>query len=267
MFQFAFHKKEIILLIEAIWLEYAWTLLILIGLEGLLSADNALVIAVIAKNLPERQKKRAINYGIICAFIFRFVSIFFISFLVNVWQVQAIGSLYLIYIGLKNIYKRYFSGNEINKKPTGKNEFSFLKVVMKIGLADIAFAIDSVLAAVALAITMPETSLPKIGGLDGGRFSLIVVATIAGLILIKFAASWFIKLIDKRPALEIVAYLIVIWVGVKLAIITLSHENVAILPKAFPHSTLWTTIFWGVLLGIAIIGWFVSGRNSAKNGV
>ena len=55
---------------ESIWLEYAWALLILIGLEGLLSADNALVLAVIAKHLPEEQKKRAINYGIIMAFVF-----------------------------------------------------------------------------------------------------------------------------------------------------------------------------------------------------
>lgn len=43
---------------ESIWLEYAWALLILIGLEGLLSADNALVLAIIAKHLPEEQKKR-----------------------------------------------------------------------------------------------------------------------------------------------------------------------------------------------------------------
>ena len=62
------HKREVLL--ESIWLEYAWALLILIGLEGLLSADNALVLAVIAKHLPEEQKKKAINYGIIMAFVF-----------------------------------------------------------------------------------------------------------------------------------------------------------------------------------------------------
>lgn len=55
---------------DSLWLEYAWALLILIGLEGLLSADNALVLAVIAKHLPEDQKKKAINYGIIMAFVF-----------------------------------------------------------------------------------------------------------------------------------------------------------------------------------------------------
>ena len=77
---------------ESIWLEYAWALLILIGLEGLLSADNALVLAVIAKHLPEEQKKRAINYGIIMAFVFRFAALFAISFIADVWQIQAIGA-------------------------------------------------------------------------------------------------------------------------------------------------------------------------------
>jgi len=61
---------------ESLWLEYAWALLILIGLEGLLSADNALVLAIIAKHLPDNQKKKAISYGIIMAFFFRFGALF-----------------------------------------------------------------------------------------------------------------------------------------------------------------------------------------------
>lgn len=246
---------------DTIWLEYGWTLLILIGLEGILSADNALVIAVIAKHLPDEQKKRAINYGILGAFIFRFASIFLISFLANVWQVQAIGAAYLIYIGAKHIYKTYFHSNNDQKDHNEDKKTGFWSTVTQIGVADIAFAIDSVLAAVALAVTLPETPLPKFGGLDGGQFAIIVAGTVAGLILIKFAADWFVKLLDKRPGLETVAFLIVGWVGVKLAVITLSHENVGILPETFPHSTVWTITFWGVLMGIAVIGWFVSGKN------
>jgi len=62
-----------------------WALLILIGLEGLLSADNALVLAVIAKHLPDDRKNKAINYGILMAFVFRFAALFAISFIANVW--------------------------------------------------------------------------------------------------------------------------------------------------------------------------------------
>ncbi|WP_188455062.1 TerC family protein [Virgibacillus oceani] len=248
---------------DTIWIEYAWTLLILIGLEGILSADNALVIAVIAKHLPDDQKKRAINYGILGAFIFRFASIFLISFLANVWQVQAIGAVYLIYIGAKHIYKEYIRSDKDQENNEDKKA-GFWSTVARIGVADIAFAIDSVLAAVALAVTLPKTPLPQFGGLDGGQFAIIVAGTVAGLILIKFAADWFVKLLDKRPGLETVAFLIVAWVGVKLAVITLSHKKVGVLPEAFPHSTVWTIIFWGVLIGIAVIGWFLSGKKQSK---
>ncbi len=252
-------------IMDSIWLEYGWTLLILIGLEGILSADNALVLAVIAKHLPDKQKKKAIDYGILIAFFFRFISIFLISFLAGVWWVQAIGAAYLIYLSLKYVYsnlirKKSKNGDEQSKK----NGSGFWPTVVKIGIADVAFAIDSVLAAFALAVTLPKTSLPQIGGMDGGQFSVIVAGTIAGLVLIKFAASWFVKLLDKRPGLETVAYLIVGWVGVKLAIITLSHKDVGILPLNFPHTTGWTITFWGGLLLLAVGGWFFSGRTSKK---
>src|SRR3954465_9924837 len=132
---------------ESLWLEYTWALLILIGLEGLLSADNALVLAVIAKHLPEDQKKRAINYGIIMAFAFRFAALFAISFIANVWQVQAIGAAYLLYLGLKHVIQtRLGKENEKihqddEKAAAGKGYWA---TVGKIALADLAFAIDSI---------------------------------------------------------------------------------------------------------------------------
>ena len=244
---------------ESIWLEYAWTLLILIALEGLLSADNALVLAVIAKHLPDEQRKRAINYGIIMAFAFRFFALFAISFIANVWQIQAIGAAYLLYLGLKHIIKARFGKDNKNiheddeKEAAGKG---FWPTVGKIALADLAFAIDSILAAVALALGLPDSPLDDFGGMDGGQFIVVVLGGIAGLVLIKFAATWFVQLLNKRPALETTAYAIVAWVGVKLAVITLAHEDIAVLNPHFPHSTAWTLTFYGVLVGIALLGWF-----------
>jgi YkoY family integral membrane protein len=250
---------------ESLWLQYAWTLLILIGLEGLLSADNALVLAVIAKHLPEEQKKRAINYGIILAFAFRFVALFAISFIANVWQIQAIGAAYLLYLGLKHVIQARFGKDNKNihkddeKESAGKGYWS---TVGKIALADLAFAIDSILAAVALALGLPDSPLDDFGGMDGGQFIVVVLGGIAGLVLIKFAATWFVQLLEKRPALETTAYAIVAWVGVKLAVITLAHEDIGILDHDFPHSTAWTLIFYGVLVGIVLIGWFAPGNKS-----
>lgn len=257
------HKRGEVLL-ESIWLEYAWALLILIGLEGLLSADNALVLAVIAKHLPEDQKKKAINYGIIMAFVFRFAALFAISFIANVWQIQAIGAAYLLYLGLKHIIKARFGKEnknireDIKKDAAGKG---FWPTVGKIAIADLAFAIDSILAAVALALGLPDSPLPDFGGMDGGQFLVVVIGGIAGLILIKFAATWFVKLLAQRPALETTAYAIVAWVGVKLAVITLAHEDIGVLDHHFPHSTVWTIIFYGVLVAIALLGWFAPGKS------
>ncbi|GJM73692.1 putative membrane protein YkoY [Paenibacillus macerans] len=251
------------------WLEYAWALLILIGLEGLLSADNALVLAVIAKHLPDEQKKRAINYGIMMAFVFRFAALFAISFIANVWQVQAIGAAYLLYLGLKHIIQaRFGKKNEDVHKDTkqvsaGK---SFWPTVGKIALADLAFAIDSILAAVALALGLPDSPLGEFGGMDAGQFMVVLLGGIAGLILIKFAATWFVKLLAQRPALETTAYAIVAWVGVKLAVITLAHEDIGVLDPHFPHSTVWTIVFYAVLVAIALIGWFAPSNKPSKAG-
>ena len=253
---------------ESIWLEYAWALLILIGLEGLLSADNALVLAVIAKHLPENEKRKAINYGIILAFFFRFFALFVISFIANIWQIQAVGAAYLLYLGLKHIIQaRFGKKNEDihkddEKETAGKG---FWPTVGKIAVADLAFAIDSILAAVALALGLPDSPVEDFGGMDGGQFIVVVLGGLAGLILIKYAATWFVQLLDKRPALETTAYAIVAWVGVKLAVITLAHEDIGILDHDFPHSTAWNLIFYGVLVGIALIGWFAPGNKSVNS--
>lgn len=247
-----------------IWLQYAWALLILIGLEGLLSADNALVLAVIAKHLPDKQKTRAINYGILMAFVFRFAALFAISFIANVWQVQAIGAAYLLYLGLKHVIRDRFGKKDAHgkeeKEPSAKG---FWGTVGKIALADLAFAIDSILAAVALAIGLPDSPFGDFGGMDAAKFAVVVLGGIAGLVLIKYAAGWFIKLLAKRPALETTAYAIVAWVGVKLGVITLAHHDIGLLDHDFPHSTVWTVIFYGVLVAIALLGWFSPANKPA----
>jgi YkoY family integral membrane protein len=238
-------------------LEYGWVLVILIILEGLLSADNALVLAIMAKHLPEEQRKKAINIGLLLAFIFRIGAIFIISFLYNVWQVQAIGAAYLIFIAVRHLFKR--KGEEKEKK--GK---SYRMTVAQIALADIAFAVDSILAAVALVVDLPDTAMGDIGGMDGAKFIVIVIGAIAGLIVIRFAAGFFVKLLTKRPSLEKAAMLLVGWVGVKLLMHTLAHPSVNIVSPTFVEGGVWNTIFWSVMLLIALGGWFLSKEKTEE---
>ncbi|MFJ5963673.1 TerC family protein [Bacillus sp. NPDC093026] len=246
----------------AIILEYGWVLLVLIGLEGILAADNALVMAVMVKHLPEKQRKKALFYGLAGAFVMRFGSLFLISFLVDVWQVQAIGAIYLLYISIHHILKSHvFKKNETE---TNIKQSGFWATVVKVELADIAFAVDSILAAVALAVTLPNTSLPQIGGLDGGQFIVILLGGVIGLVIMRFAATVFVKLLQTRPSLETAAFVIVGWVGVKLMLYTLSHPAIGVISSHFIHSTLWKAIFWTVLIAIAAFGWFLS--NPSRKG-
>ncbi|MFJ8070065.1 MULTISPECIES: TerC family protein [Peribacillus] len=238
-------------------LEYGWVLIILIFLEGLLSADNALVLAIMSKHLPKEQQKKAINIGLLLAFIFRIGAIFIISYLFHVWQVQAIGAAYLIFISLKHLLKR----DHGDKEKKGK---SYRMTVAQIALADIAFAIDSILAAVALVIALPDTPMGDIGGMDGAKFIVILLGAIAGLIVIRFAAGYFVKILTERPSLETAAMLIVGWVGVKLLMHTLAHPAVHIISHDFVEGPIWNIIFWSVMLLIAIGGWFLSGKTEKK---
>jgi YkoY family integral membrane protein len=245
--------------------EYGWVLLLLIALEGLLAADNALVLAIMVKHLPEEQRKKALFYGLAGAFVFRFGSLFIISFLVDVWQVQAIGALYLLFIAINHIVRKlYFKKLEDENKAGEKKKSGFWATVFKVELADIAFAVDSILAAVALAMTLPNTNLPAIGGMDGGKFLVIFAGGLIGLIIMRFAANLFVKLLQSRPGLEIAAFAIVGWVGVKLAVLTLGHKDIGVISYEFAHSVEWKLFFYTVLIGIAATGWFMSKEKTVK---
>ena len=250
----------------SILLEYGWVLLVLVGLEGLLAADNAVVMAVMVKHLPKQQQKKALFYGLLGAFVFRFLALFMITFLVNIWQVQALGAAYLLFISIKHIYdQRKKPGPHIDvdgmepKKGSG-----FWMTVLKVELADIAFAIDSMLAAVAIAVTLPHLGDFTVGGINGGQFTVMFLGGVMGLVIMRFAAHKFVKLLEKYPSLETAAFLIVGWVGVKLAVLTLSHPGVGILDEHFPHSTIWKVTFWIILLVIAIGGYVLGVAKHKK---
>src|SRR5690606_38654688 len=244
-------------------LEYGWVLLVLVGLEGILAADNAVVMAVMVKHLPPDKQKKALFYGLFGAFIFRFAALFLISFLVNVWQIQALGAAYLIFLAAHHFMKKRkpAEGDSETKERKGS---SFWVTVLKVEVADIAFAIDSMLAAVALAVTLKPTGWFEVGGIDGGQFTVMLLGGLIGVIIMRFAATSFVKLLAKYPTLESAAFLIVGWVGVKLTVFTLAHPNVSILDEHFPESAAWKTIFWVVLIAIAVGGYLISKKKGSQ---
>lgn len=251
----------------ALLLEYSWVLLVLIALEGVLSADNALVLAIMVKHLPEEERKKALLYGLAGAFVFRFASLFLISFLVDVWQIQAIGALYLLFIALNHLFRKHVvnkHGGPDKKLKKERKKGGFWPTVIKVELADIAFAVDSILAAVALAMALTPTGLGTVGSLDVGQFAVVFIGGLVGLLIMRFAATKFVVLLEKRPGLESAAFIIVGWVGVKLVVTVLAHPELAIIDSHFPHSTGWKVFFYSVLVIIVLAGWFLSKEKSTE---
>ena len=80
----------------------------------------------------------------------------------------------------------------------------------------------------------------------------------------RFAANYFVKLLAEKPGLEIAAFIIVGWVGVKLAVLTLSHPDVGVISYGFAHSLESKLFFYGVLIIIALAGWFLSKGKTQK---
>ncbi|HIX43156.1 MAG TPA: TerC family protein [Candidatus Kurthia intestinigallinarum] len=249
-------------------LEYGWVLLVLVALEGLLAADNAVVMAVMVKHLPPAQQKKALFYGLLGAFVMRFAALFMITLIVELWWVQAIGAAYLLFISAKNLYdlrKGHDDDEHVDEEGKSvKKGSGFWMTVVKVEAADLAFAIDSMLAAVALAVTLPHWGEWEIGGINGGQFTVMFLGGIIGLVIMRFAAQAFVKLLQKYPQLETAAFLIVGWVGVKLTVMTLAHKDIGVLDEHFPHSFAWKAVFWTVLVVIAVGGYIMGVRGAKK---
>ncbi len=168
-------------------------------LESFLSLDNAVVLALIAKELKPSEQKKALRYGLIGAVVLRLAAVGLAATLIKYTWVKLVGGAYLLFLVIK-----YFLGKhaEKSKPKTHKAYSSFWKTVLMIELTDLAFAVDSILAAVAIT----------------SNYWIIVAGGLMGVLVIRFAAGGMIQLLNKWPKLEVIAYLLIAVVSVKVII-------------------------------------------------
>ena len=186
------------------------TIGLLVILEGLLSADNALVLAILVLGLPRHQQQKALRYGILGAFAFRIAAILLAVHLIAVSWVKLLGALYLLYLAWGHFWRR--DGDAPHKVPEAKAAWGlspFWATVVRVELIDIAFSIDSILVAVALS--------PKLW--------VVVTGGILGIIAMRLVAGRFIALIRRYPALVDGAFVIIGWIGIKLLLEYAFHEG------------------------------------------
>jgi YkoY family integral membrane protein len=230
------------------------TIGVLVVLEALLSADNALVLAIMVRHLPLKERNKALLYGLGGAFVLRTMAILLAASIIKFWWLQAIGAIYLLYLPTKH----FISTAQGQDEKEGKHR-SFWATVVYLNLVDLAFALDSVVAAVAVVDTVHHHD----------KLWVVVAGAIIGIVLLRFAASFFIRLLEKFPVLDHVAYVLVGWAGLKLLLIS-GHSFEEWYGKNYnehfsimiPEMPAW--LFWGGMAVIAIGGALIAMRHPAS---
>jgi len=187
------------------------TILLLVLLEGLLSADNAMVLAVLALGLPKEKRKKALRYGIAGAFAFRSLALLFGLYLMGLSLVKLAGGLYLLYLPFRHFFgEKDGDGNRVAPARPWLGMTAFWATVVKVELTDIVFAVDSIVVAVAM------SNKPWVV-LSGGILGIIAMRLVIGQLL---------AVVERYPILVDGAFVIIAWVGFRLLVQYLHQTHV-----------------------------------------
>jgi YkoY family integral membrane protein len=220
------------------------TIALLVALEGLLSADNAMVLAVLVLGLPRHQQQKALRYGILGAFAFRITATVFAAYMIEVVWVQLLGGLYLLYLP----YQHFFGHGDVSERRSAKparpwlGMSAFWATVVKVELTDIVFAIDSILVAVAMS----------------NKLWVIVTGGVLGIIAMRLVIGQLLALVQRYPALVDGAFIIIAWVGIKLLLEYL--HNIHVLQFVVPK---WLSL--GLIVVIFAISLFYARRHGPQD--
>lgn len=206
---------------------------VLIALEAVLSADNAIALAALAQGLHDSAlQRRALNIGLVLAYILRIALILTATWVVRFWQFELAGALYLLWLVFQYFTSKPDQDDE--NQHHGPRFSSLWQAIPMIGITDLAFSLDSVTTAIAVS---QDTWLILIG------------ATI-GIITLRFMAGLFIRWLKEFQHLEDAGYVTVALVGLRLLLRVI---NPALVPPE-----------WIMVSAIALIFlWGFSKRNEA----
>ena len=212
-------------------IEASIVLLILIFLEAILSADNAIALAAIAQGLEDKELERqALNFGLVVAYVLRITLLLTATWVQKYWQFELIGAAYLLWL----VFQHFTTDQEEDSEHTPRYA-SLWQVIPVIAFTDLAFSLDSVTTAIAVSDTK----------------WLVITGTTIGIITLRFMAGLFIRWLDEFVYLEDAGYITVAFVGLRLL---LRVVNEALVPPQ-----------WVIVTVIAIIlAWGFSKRTDSE---
>lgn len=179
----------------------------LVLIESLLSLDNVAVLASMVSHLWEVEKKKALQYWILWAYVFRWLCLLFASFLIKIVWLKALWGLYLLYLAYQHFLLKPHEEWISSTNYLHKYLWVFRWTVAWIEFVDLSLSIDNVLAAVALS--------PNI--------RLVMIWCFIWILAIRFAAGVFIDAMKKYPELEWIAFGVIWMLWVKLVISFLAN--------------------------------------------
>jgi YkoY family integral membrane protein len=175
---------------------------VLIALEAVLSADNAIALAALTQGLHDMSlQRRALNIGLILAYVLRMTLILTATWVVQYWQFELVGALYLLWL----VFQYFTSEPEENDGTHphhGPRFTSLWQAIPVIAITDLAFSLDSVTTAIAV---------------SKDTWIILLGATI-GVITLRFMAGLFIRWLEEFTHLEDAGYITVALVGLRLLV-------------------------------------------------
>ncbi|MDM3856614.1 MAG: TerC family protein [Aphanizomenon gracile PMC649.10] len=209
--------------------EASIVLLILVFLEAVLSADNAIALAAIAQGLEDKKLERqALNIGLVFAYVLRITLLLTATWVQKFWQFELLGAAYLLWL----VFQHFSSQEDEDNHHHGPRFKSLWQAIPVIAFTDLAFSLDSVTTAIAVS---QETWL-------------VITGTTIGIVTLRFMAGLFIRWLDEYTNLEDAGYITVAFVGLRLLLKVINDDLVP--PE------------WLVVTAIGIIlAWGFSKRN------
>jgi len=199
-------------------------LLVLVALEAVLSADNAIALASISKGLEDpKQQQHALNYGLIIAFVLRIALILTATWVIKFWQFELLGALYLLWL----VFQHFSSNPDSDGEHHGPRFGSLLQAIPVIAMTDLAFSLDSVTTAIAIS----------------DQIWLVVTGATIGIITLRFMAGLFIRWLDEFVHLEDAGYITVGFVGMRLLVKVINDSLVP--PQWLLISSIALMFIWG----------------------
>ena len=237
-------------LTQAFWIGLAK----IIGVNVVLSGDNAVVIALAARSLPAKQQKQAVLWGAGAAVILRIVlTIFAVALLTLPW-LKLIGSLLLFWIGIKLLVP------EDGDDDIAASEH-LLTAIKTILIADLVMSLDNVIAVAAAA---------------GGSVMLLVLGLAISIPLVIFGATLLVKAMERYPVIITIGAGLIGWVAGEMLIGDLvlrtwlegygvAYAGDPLKPFYGGWNLEWVTGAIGVVIVVAVGKWLAS-RTEADEG-